>query len=61
VGEAALALGEAVVGFYPAGLPGPKGNRETFIWLAEDGRAGSTREIAQLHEIAAAAEPGDSR
>jgi 23S rRNA (cytidine1920-2'-O)/16S rRNA (cytidine1409-2'-O)-methyltransferase len=61
VGEAALALGEAVVGFYPAGLPGPKGNRETFIWLAEGGRAGSTRDIAQLHEIAAAAEPGGSR
>jgi 23S rRNA (cytidine1920-2'-O)/16S rRNA (cytidine1409-2'-O)-methyltransferase len=61
VGEAALALGEAVVGFYAAGLPGPKGNRETFIWLAEGGRAGSTREIAQLHELVAAAEPEGSR
>jgi 23S rRNA (cytidine1920-2'-O)/16S rRNA (cytidine1409-2'-O)-methyltransferase len=33
VGEAAIALGEAVVGFYDAGLPGPKGNREAFVWL----------------------------
>ena len=25
----------------PSGLPGPKGNRETFVWLAEAGRAGA--------------------
>jgi 23S rRNA (cytidine1920-2'-O)/16S rRNA (cytidine1409-2'-O)-methyltransferase len=35
VGEAALALGSAVCGYYSSGLPGPKGNRETFIWLAD--------------------------
>ena len=34
VGQAALELGAAVRGYYPSGLPGPKGNRETFIWLA---------------------------
>lgn len=39
VGEAALGLGAAVLGYYSSGLPGPKGNRETFIWLAEPGRA----------------------
>jgi 23S rRNA (cytidine1920-2'-O)/16S rRNA (cytidine1409-2'-O)-methyltransferase len=34
VGEAAVALGAAVRGFWPSGLPGPKGNLETFIQLA---------------------------
>jgi hypothetical protein len=57
VGEAALELGEALVGFYSAGLPGPKGNRETFVWLAEGQRAGATREGARVRELAAAAEP----
>jgi 23S rRNA (cytidine1920-2'-O)/16S rRNA (cytidine1409-2'-O)-methyltransferase len=38
VAEAALSLGAAVLGFSPSGLPGPKGNRETFIWLAEASR-----------------------
>ena len=33
VGEAALALGARVLGYHSSGLPGPKGNRETFIWL----------------------------
>jgi 23S rRNA (cytidine1920-2'-O)/16S rRNA (cytidine1409-2'-O)-methyltransferase len=35
VGEAALVLGAAVRGYYSSGLPGPKGNRETFVWLAD--------------------------
>lgn len=35
VGEAALALGAAVRGYYSSELPGPKGNRETFIWLSD--------------------------
>ena len=39
VGEAALALGATVLGYHSSGLPGPKGNLETFIWLAEAGRA----------------------
>jgi 23S rRNA (cytidine1920-2'-O)/16S rRNA (cytidine1409-2'-O)-methyltransferase len=29
----------SVLGFAPSGLPGPKGNRETFVWLAERDRA----------------------
>jgi 23S rRNA (cytidine1920-2'-O)/16S rRNA (cytidine1409-2'-O)-methyltransferase len=37
-GEAALALGAAVLGYHPSGLPGPKGNRETFLWLADPAR-----------------------
>jgi 23S rRNA (cytidine1920-2'-O)/16S rRNA (cytidine1409-2'-O)-methyltransferase len=35
VGEAALSLGAAVLGYRSSGLPGPKGNRETFIWLCD--------------------------
>jgi 23S rRNA (cytidine1920-2'-O)/16S rRNA (cytidine1409-2'-O)-methyltransferase len=41
VGLAARALGAAVLGFYPSGLPGPKGNLETFIWLAQGSCSGS--------------------
>jgi 23S rRNA (cytidine1920-2'-O)/16S rRNA (cytidine1409-2'-O)-methyltransferase len=40
VGTAAHSLGVAVLGFASSGLPGPKGNLETFVWLAEADRAG---------------------
>jgi 23S rRNA (cytidine1920-2'-O)/16S rRNA (cytidine1409-2'-O)-methyltransferase len=40
VGGAARALGAAVLGYAGSGLPGPKGNRETFVWIAEAGRGG---------------------
>ena len=40
VASSARARGVAVLGFASSGLPGPKGNRETFVWLAEAGRAG---------------------
>ena len=56
VGEAMVGLGEAVIGFYPAGLPGPKGNRETFLWLADAERAGATRDAASVRRMADAAE-----
>jgi 23S rRNA (cytidine1920-2'-O)/16S rRNA (cytidine1409-2'-O)-methyltransferase len=46
------ATGAAVLGFASSGLPGPKGNRETFVWLAEGGRADALDEQG----IAAAAE-----
>jgi 23S rRNA (cytidine1920-2'-O)/16S rRNA (cytidine1409-2'-O)-methyltransferase len=36
----------SVLGFAPSGLPGPKGNRETFVWLAEPGRAGRIDDLA---------------
>ena len=36
VAEAARGLGLAVRGFASSGLPGPKGNRETFVWCARD-------------------------
>jgi 23S rRNA (cytidine1920-2'-O)/16S rRNA (cytidine1409-2'-O)-methyltransferase len=31
----------SVLGFASSGLPGPKGNMESFVWLAEGGRAGA--------------------
>lgn len=40
VGRAALGLGAAVMGYATSGLPGPKGNLETFVWLAEGSREG---------------------
>jgi 23S rRNA (cytidine1920-2'-O)/16S rRNA (cytidine1409-2'-O)-methyltransferase len=41
VGDAALTLGASVRGCHSSGLPGPKGNRETFLWLTGDRAAGS--------------------
>jgi 23S rRNA (cytidine1920-2'-O)/16S rRNA (cytidine1409-2'-O)-methyltransferase len=41
VAEAARAeAGASVMGFTSSGLPGPAGNRESFVWLAEAGRFG---------------------
>jgi 23S rRNA (cytidine1920-2'-O)/16S rRNA (cytidine1409-2'-O)-methyltransferase len=41
----ARGAGAAVLGFASSGLPGPKGNRETFLWLGEDGRDGSVDDL----------------
>src|SRR3954463_5595305 len=41
VAQAARSLGAAVLGFAPSGLPGPKGNRETFVHLAAAGHSGA--------------------
>jgi 23S rRNA (cytidine1920-2'-O)/16S rRNA (cytidine1409-2'-O)-methyltransferase len=38
VGTAARSLGASLMGFASSGLPGPKGNLETFVWLAEGSR-----------------------
>jgi 23S rRNA (cytidine1920-2'-O)/16S rRNA (cytidine1409-2'-O)-methyltransferase len=46
VAEAAQELGASVMGLAPSGLPGPKGNLETFLWLAERGRAGALPDVA---------------
>jgi 23S rRNA (cytidine1920-2'-O)/16S rRNA (cytidine1409-2'-O)-methyltransferase len=46
VAEAGRALGATVLGFASSGLPGPAGNRETFVWLAEAGRAGGVDDLA---------------
>jgi 23S rRNA (cytidine1920-2'-O)/16S rRNA (cytidine1409-2'-O)-methyltransferase len=55
VGEHARSeLGAAVLGYAPSGLPGPAGNRETFVWIAEPGRAGA---LEDLEAAARRAEP----
>jgi 23S rRNA (cytidine1920-2'-O)/16S rRNA (cytidine1409-2'-O)-methyltransferase len=51
VAAAAREHGAAVLGFASSGLPGPKGNRETFVWLTEAGRPGAVEDL----EAAAAA------
>jgi 23S rRNA (cytidine1920-2'-O)/16S rRNA (cytidine1409-2'-O)-methyltransferase len=53
VGRAAQQLGAAVLGYASSGLPGPKGNRETFAWLADAGRDG----VADLEGAAREVEP----
>jgi 23S rRNA (cytidine1920-2'-O)/16S rRNA (cytidine1409-2'-O)-methyltransferase len=56
VGLGARELGAAVLGFRSSELPGPKGNRETFIWLAESGRAGAADGDDQIGAWAAEVE-----
>ncbi len=48
VAAAAGELGASVAGFAPSGLPGPKGNRETFLWLTEPGREGAPADVAAV-------------
>jgi 23S rRNA (cytidine1920-2'-O)/16S rRNA (cytidine1409-2'-O)-methyltransferase len=57
VGEAALGLGASVLGFHSSGLTGPKGNKETFVWLAEPGRAGSAQDGREIEMMAREVEP----
>lgn len=57
VGGAALELGAAVLGYRSSGLPGPKGNLETFVWLAEPTRAGAARDTRELERMAREVEP----
>jgi 23S rRNA (cytidine1920-2'-O)/16S rRNA (cytidine1409-2'-O)-methyltransferase len=45
VGAAGRELGCSVLGFASSGLPGPKGNRESFAWLAEAGRPGALEDL----------------
>jgi 23S rRNA (cytidine1920-2'-O)/16S rRNA (cytidine1409-2'-O)-methyltransferase len=40
VGLEAKHLGASIQGYASSGLPGPKGNRETFVRLAEGARDG---------------------
>ena len=55
VGEFARSeLGLAVRGYAASGLPGPAGNRESFVWLAEGGREGG---LEDLDAAARRAEP----
>lgn len=54
VAACADGLGASVLGFASSGLPGPAGNRETFAWLAEGGRAGA---LGDLEAAALGVEP----
>jgi 23S rRNA (cytidine1920-2'-O)/16S rRNA (cytidine1409-2'-O)-methyltransferase len=54
VAHAAVGLGTSVGGFASSGLPGPKGNLETFVWLREPERAGS---LSDLEAAALEVEP----
>jgi 23S rRNA (cytidine1920-2'-O)/16S rRNA (cytidine1409-2'-O)-methyltransferase len=54
VAAAARSDGWSVMGFAPSDLPGPSGNRETFVWLAEGGRGGA---VEDLEAAARAVEP----
>jgi 23S rRNA (cytidine1920-2'-O)/16S rRNA (cytidine1409-2'-O)-methyltransferase len=55
VGSAAVDLGATVLGYASSGLPGPKGNLETFVWLAEHDRP--THPGVDLELAAAEVEP----
>jgi 23S rRNA (cytidine1920-2'-O)/16S rRNA (cytidine1409-2'-O)-methyltransferase len=54
VGRGMADGGWSVLGFASSGLPGPAGNRESFVWLAEPGRAGAR---ADVEEAASEVEP----
>jgi len=54
VAASARGLGASVLGFASSGLPGPKGNLESFAWLAEAGRAGA---LDDLERAAGEVEP----
>jgi len=54
VAEAARGLGLPVRGFASSGLPGPKGNRETFVWCG-----GAGPEVEDLEASVAAVVEGD--
>jgi 23S rRNA (cytidine1920-2'-O)/16S rRNA (cytidine1409-2'-O)-methyltransferase len=53
VARCGLGLGASVLGFASSGLPGPKGNRETFVWLAEGDRGG----VSDLQRAVCEVEP----
>lgn len=45
VGAGLAGDGWSVMGFASSDLPGPAGNRESFVWLAERGRAGARDDL----------------
>jgi 23S rRNA (cytidine1920-2'-O)/16S rRNA (cytidine1409-2'-O)-methyltransferase len=56
-GRAALELGSAVRGFISSGLPGPKGNRESFMWLTDPAAHAGARDADELEQLAREVEP----
>jgi 23S rRNA (cytidine1920-2'-O)/16S rRNA (cytidine1409-2'-O)-methyltransferase len=57
VADAARAAGVAVLGFASSDLPGPKGNEETFVWIAEPRREGALVDAAGIEAAAREVEP----
>jgi 23S rRNA (cytidine1920-2'-O)/16S rRNA (cytidine1409-2'-O)-methyltransferase len=57
VGEAARVAGAAVLGYASSGLPGPKGNLESFVWLTDRQSTGSS--IGQRSRAGAAEDSED--
>lgn len=57
VGRAARALGSSVLGYYSSGLPGPKGNLETFVHLADAHREGGAESDGDIEALAREVEP----
>jgi 23S rRNA (cytidine1920-2'-O)/16S rRNA (cytidine1409-2'-O)-methyltransferase len=57
VGETALELGAAVLGYHSSGLPGPKGNRETFLRLADPVSGAGAMDADELEKMAREVEP----
>ncbi|HEY3970479.1 MAG TPA: TlyA family RNA methyltransferase [Solirubrobacteraceae bacterium] len=57
VGSAALELDASVLAYRSSGLPGPKGNLETFIWLAEPSRPGAAGDLTDIERMAREIEP----
>jgi 23S rRNA (cytidine1920-2'-O)/16S rRNA (cytidine1409-2'-O)-methyltransferase len=53
VGRSASGLGASLLGYASSGLPGPKGNRESFAWLGERSRDG----VAEIEAAARQVEP----
>jgi 23S rRNA (cytidine1920-2'-O)/16S rRNA (cytidine1409-2'-O)-methyltransferase len=53
VATAAAEAGLPIRGFASSGLPGPKGNRETFVWCG-----GTGEEVADLEAAISSVEPG---
>jgi 23S rRNA (cytidine1920-2'-O)/16S rRNA (cytidine1409-2'-O)-methyltransferase len=51
------ASGCSVLGFASSGLPGPKGNLESFVWLAEPGREGALDDDGIAAAAAAVEDP----
>lgn len=44
--DTVIALGFSVMGLVSSGLPGPAGNRETFIWIGQPGRPEAVSSIS---------------
>ena len=53
VSQEAARLGVSILGYASSGLPGPKGNRETFVWLSQGGGDG----VDDLEEAIRQVEP----